>query len=398
MPKRRSKKSNRQTPLELVTELMAIPGVSCQEGAVMERVRAGLLQAGAEAKMLRFDTAHKKTLVAGQVGNLILKLPGTVRGPRRMLSAHTDTVPVCLGSKPVRRGKVVESANPQSGLGADDRSGTAVLLATAQMLLRDNPPHYPVTFLWTVQEEVGLHGARHVSAAQLGRPKQAFNFDGGSARTLIIGATGGYRLKIDVRGVASHAGMAPEKGVSAIAIASLAISDLVDNGWHGLVKKGKQTGTSNVGVIEGGAATNVVNDRVSIRAEARSHQPKFRERIVREIEKAFLRAVAKVRSADGKRGSAEFDGALDYEAFRLPKGDPSVQAAAAAIRAEGFEPEFSIASGGLDANWLTARGVPTVTLGCGQYNIHTVDEYLDIAQFEMSCRLAERLVIANEAE
>ena len=76
--------------------------------------------------------------------------------------------------------------------------------------------------------------------------------------------------------MASHAGVCPEQGVSAIAIASLAIADLVRGGWHGLVEKGKSRGTSNVGFIHGGEATNVVTDRVTLKAEARSHDPKFR--------------------------------------------------------------------------------------------------------------------------
>ena len=385
-------KPTKQTPLDLVMELMAIPGKSGEESAIMQRVSDGLLRAGAKAKDLRFDTAHKKTPRAGEVGNLVLKLPGRLRGPRRLLTAHVDTVPVCIGSQPVRRGNFIESANPNSGLGADDRAGTAVLLSTAEKLLRGDVPYYPVTFLWLIQEEVGLQGVQHASLAPLGRPKLAFNFDGGSAEQLTIGATGGYRLEIEIQGIASHAGAAPEKGVSAIAIASLAIADLVENGWHGLIVKGKQTGTSNIGVFNGGVATNVVANQVTLRAEARSHSTKFRDRIVREIEKAFRRAVAKIRSDTGERGSVTLEGNLDYDSFCLSKKDPSIATAANALRAEGIDPEITIANGGLDANWLTHRGIPTVTLGCGQCRIHTVDEQLDIAQFELACRIAERLV------
>ena len=77
------------------------------------------------------------------------------------------------------------------------------------------------------------------------------------------------------------------RGVSAIAIASLAIADLARGGWHGLVEKGKSGGTTNVGFIHGGEATNVVTDRVTLKAEARSHDPKFRGQIIAAIEKAF---------------------------------------------------------------------------------------------------------------
>lgn len=102
-------------------------------------------------------------------------------------------------------------------------------------------------------------------------------------------------MEIQIEGLASHAGVAPQLGVSAIAIASLAIADLHRGGWHGLVEKGKTAGTTNVGVIQGGEATNVVTEKVTVRAEARSHDPKFRERIVAEIEKAFTLAVKEVK-------------------------------------------------------------------------------------------------------
>ncbi len=380
----------------MVTELLAIPGPSGQEGAVMEYLAAKLGKEG-EAQPLKFDRAHQRSALGGTVGNATLQLKATTqlkggrRTPRRLFVAHTDTVPICVGSRPKRIGKEIASVDPTTGLGADNRAGVAVLLTTVIGLLRSGIDHGPLTFLWTVQEEVGLHGARHVSLGALGKPKQVFNFDGKSPSRLTIGATGGYRIGITIRGHASHAGNAPEQGVSAIAIASLAIADLVENGWHGPIeKKGKQ-GTSNIGVFEGGAATNVVADRVLVRAEARSHDPVFRKRIVREIERAFVKAAKRIKSADGKRGEVEFASQLDYESFLLPKSDPSVAAAAGAVRACGLEPELVIANGGLDANWLTARGVPTVSLGCGQRNIHTVAERLDIAEFQIARRVAWRL-------
>ncbi|MFO0884591.1 MAG: peptidase dimerization domain-containing protein [Pirellulales bacterium] len=117
----------------------------------------------------------------------------------------------------------------------------------------------------------------------------AFNWDGGAPEKLTVGATGGYRMAITISGLASHAGIAPEKGVSAITIASIAIADLAANGWLGLVKKGKKNGTSNIGYIHGGEATNVITDLVTLKAEARSHDPAFREKIVANIQKAFQR-------------------------------------------------------------------------------------------------------------
>ncbi|MEQ8847176.1 M20/M25/M40 family metallo-hydrolase [Botrimarina sp.] len=373
--------------LDLVCRLMAIPGRGGEELGVMELIDEHLRAEGGPP--LRFDDAHLRSPLGGGVGNGLLDLPGD--GPRRLFAAHTDTVPVCLGSQPRVEGAVVRSADPATGLGADDRSGTAVLLTTAMALLRSGVPHPPLTLLWLVQEEGGINGARHVDVARLGAPALAFNFDGGSPAKLTIGATGGYRLWIDIHGYPSHAGIAPEKGVSAAAIAGLAIADLVENGWHGLVQKGDKTGTSNIGTIEAGVATNVVAERARLHVEARSHEPAFRQQIVASIEGAFLRAAERVQSSEGRRGEVHFDGALSYEAFRLAPDDPSLAAARAAVEALGLEPEIAIANGGLDANWLTAHGVPTVSLGTGQRNIHTVDEELDIAQFQTARRIAWRL-------
>ena len=197
--------------MNLLLKLLAIPGASGQEAQVADYITNEVLRAGAKPGWISRDAAHRKTPIAGQIGNLTLKLPGTVRGPRRMLVAHLDTVPICVGCKPVRRGNLIRSAI-DTGLGADNRGGCAVLLRTAMHLLRNQVSHPPLTFLWTIQEEIGLQGARNLNLSKLGRPQHAFNWDGGNASKLTIGATGGYRLEIEITGLASHAGGAPEKG------------------------------------------------------------------------------------------------------------------------------------------------------------------------------------------
>jgi tripeptide aminopeptidase len=377
--------------VELLMELLALPGPSGGEQAVIDYITAHLKRCNLPKGALTSDKAYKQSPIRGAAGNLALRFPGTIKGPRRMLAAHMDTVPLCAGARPQRKGDRIVAADRSTALGGDDRTGCAVLLATALAIFEQQLPHPPLTLLWTVQEEAGLHGARYVNVPMLKRPALAFNFDGGVANRLTLGATGGYRMHVLVEGVASHAGMNPERGVSAIAIASLAIADLVRGGWHGLVERGKSRGTSNVGVINGGFATNVVTDRVELRAEARSHDPKFRAKIIDEIEQAFERAARTLVNNAGVRGRVTIQGRLDYESFRLERDDPSVVAANAAIKAESMEPDYAIANGGLDANWLTHNGIPTVTLGCGQHEIHTVDEYVEIEEFVASCRIALRL-------
>lgn len=371
-----------------VLDLLAIPGVSGEEKAVAEHIVARLKSAGCPASAIMFDHANEKTPIKGNCGNLIVKLPGTMQGPRRLFMAHMDTVPVCRGAKPVVKAGFVSSADPKTGLGGDDRAGVGVVLSTALQILSKKIPHPPLTFLFAIQEEVGLYGARFVKAADLGKPKLAFNFDGGAVEKLTIGATGGYRMDIEIDGIPSHAGVAPEKGVSAIAIASLAIASLVEDGWHGLVVKGGKRGTSNIGVIHAGEATNVVAERATLRAEARGHDTAFRGRIIKAIEKAFEASVKKVKASDGRNGKVTIAGRLDYEAFRLADDEPCVVAASDAVKAIGLVPRPDISNGGLDANWMAVNGIPTVTLGCGQMDIHTTNETLDLAAYENACRAA----------
>ena len=371
-----------------VLELLKIPGISGQEKQVAEIIQKKLLDAGCPKSFISFDQAHKKTPIQGNCGNLIVKFPGTYRGPRRLLMAHMDTVPVCEGTKPVVRGDIIRSGNPETGLGADDRSGCGVVLSTALEILRQKIDHPPLTFFFAIQEEVGLWGARTVKATDLGKPKLAFNFDGGDVDKLTVGATGGERLDITIEGIPSHAGVAPEQGVSAITIASLAIASLHEDGWHGLVEKKSKRGTSNIGVIQGGAATNVVAESVTLRAEARGHDAVFRNRIVRAIEKAFKKAVNQVKSSSGRKGTVSITKRLDYEAFRLNKNEPSVRTAHKVLETLGHKPYYDISNGGLDANWMAANGIPTVTLGCGQHAIHTTNEWLDLKTYKDACRTA----------
>jgi tripeptide aminopeptidase len=195
-------------------------------------------------------------------------------------------------------------------------------------------------------------------------------------------------MQIEIHGLASHAGAHPEQGISAIAVAGVAIAELVRDGWHGRIVKGAFTGTSNIGVIAGGEATNVVTPHLALRAEARSHDPHFRQQIVDAFRAAFEKAVASVKDDTGKTGKVRFEAQLKYESFRLPEDNPAVETALRAIANAGLKPSTRLTNGGLDANWLTANGLPTVTLGCGQQDAHTVSESLEIDSYLNACRIA----------
>lgn len=155
--------------------------------------------------------------------------------------------------------------------------------------------------------------------------------------------------------------------------------------------KGKHRGASNVGIIAGGDATNVVTPLVELKAEIRSHDPAFRKKIVEAYRKAFETAARTIKTADGRTGRVEFHADLKYESFRISPTEPVVQAAEVAISGVGLTPETCISNGGLDANWMNAHGFPTVTLGCGQHAIHTTDEWLDVDAFLAACQVGIRI-------
>jgi tripeptide aminopeptidase len=373
-------------------KLAAIGGVSGQESGVAQAITEMLTEAGLDASAIEFDCAESRTRMSGECGNLIVHLPGRTEGPMTLLSAHMDTVPICLGSQPVVRGDRVVS-DAATGLGADNRAGCAAILSAAIERLRlGNNDLPPAKLLFTVQEEIGLEGARHLDAAKIGRVDRAFNFDGSDIEKVTLGAIGGERMDIRLTGVPAHAGVAPQKGASAIVMAARAIARLQDDRWLGRVQRDDHLGTANIGVIHGGEATNVVTPEVTLRAEARSHDADFRIRIVSEIRAAFEAAASEVRNDEGVCGSCRFESRVDYEAFRLADDDRSVTQLEQAITSLGRQPVRKVADGGLDANWLNQHGIPAVTVGCGQRNIHTAQEELDLPHYLAACNLAAMMI------
>ncbi|MGD9804543.1 MAG: M20/M25/M40 family metallo-hydrolase [Hyphomicrobiaceae bacterium] len=375
---------------------LAVEGVTGQEAAIGKEITAALKEAGVAQRAIRFDKANKQIPLPTETGNLIVDLPGRglLKGaPRILFMTHMDTVPLCAGAKPVRKGrKIVNGAH--AALGGDNRSGCAVLTTLATELIQSKADHPPLTLLYTVREESGLWGARFVDLSMLGKPKMAFNFDGRYANAVTIGAVGADRWEAEITGRASHAGGAPERGISSTMILAEALSKARKGGWFGKVVQGNRMGTSNIGPVMGadggpaGQATNVVTDYVKVKGESRSHDAKFFKEITAAYKQAFAEAANDVKNSDGKIGKVKFTAQTDYYPFRLKENLPVVKRAVEAATAAGLNPEIRIASGGLDANWLVRHGLPTVTFGAGQVDPHTVDEWVDLDQFDNACKLA----------
>lgn len=395
--------SNAPIPLDVksaeehLIKLLSVEGVTGEEKAIAAAVSEELRKVGVPASAIRFDQVDKKIPLPTQTGNLIVELAGTRKGPRLLFSSHLDTVPLCRGAKPIRDGDRIVNENPDSALGGDARSGCAVLVTLAETLLKNKLPHPPITLLFTVREESGLHGARELDPKYLGGAEMCFNVDSTIAAKLTIGAVGQENWEVEIKGKASHAGVAPEKGISATLVASMALTEAHRGGWFGKVDKPEGKGSSNPGVFGGkdgkpaGDATNVVTDYVRILGEARSLDTAFASKIAAAYGEAFKKAQSEVRDSSGASAEVIFKATPSYPSFKLEEDAPAVKHARKAAESIGLKPYTELSNGGLDANWLVKHGIPTVTFGSGQAEIHTVKEYVDLAEYANGCRLAVAL-------
>ncbi|MBI3410278.1 MAG: M20/M25/M40 family metallo-hydrolase [Planctomycetes bacterium] len=384
---------DREAAVTRLLRFLAVGGITGQEEAIGTEVVSALVESGVPSQSIRFDQANKRIPLPTQTGNLIVTLPGTVSGPRRLFMTHLDTVPLCAGAVPVRKGDRIVPQG-KTALGGDNRTGVACLVTMLATLLARKLPHGPLSVLFTVREESGLWGARYVDSADLGKPEMGFNIDGRSPREITIGATGAERWQVEIFGRASHAGAYPEQGISASMVGSLALAEVQKGGWFGKIKKGTRQGTSNVGSIGGpngtsaGQATNVVTDYTLITGECRSHDSKFNRAITAAYRDAFQNAARKIKNASGKHAKIRFATRRDYYPFKLKESSLVVRIAADAAKRAGWDADLRITNGGLDANWLTRHGIPTITFGAGQNNIHTVEEYVHVPDFLEGCRYA----------
>lgn len=375
---------------------LAVEGVTGHEKAIAAAVTEALKEVGVPASAIRFDDAHTRIPLPTETGNLIVELPGTRSGPRLLFATHLDTVPLCAGARPLREGDRI-STDGSTALGGDNRTGCAVLVSLVETLLKHKLPHPPIKLLFTVREESGLHGARELDPKDLGGATMCFNVDGRLASELIIGAVGQENWDVEIKGKASHAGVAPEKGISATLVGAIGLTEAQRAGWFGKVVKPGGKGTSNVGIFGGkeghpaGDATNVVTDYVHIVGEARSSEASFATAICEGYRDAFAKARQEVKDVDGATAEVRFKSIASYPPFNLGEDSPAVNHAKKGVESIGLKPTTVSSNGGLDANWLVKHGVPTVTIGAGQYEIHTVKEYVDLPEFAQGCRLAVAL-------
>ena len=365
---------------ETFSSLVQIDSVSRNEAAICSELRNILNDMGAETFV---DDAGNA--VGGNTGNLIARFRGSVDVPVMMLNAHMDTVEPGNGVKPVYKDGVFTS-DGTTILGADDKSAVAILLEVLTVLQEDRLPHGPLEVVLTICEEIGLQGAKNLDISQL-TAKFGYALDATDTAGIVTRAPGANHLKFVVNGKDAHAGAAPEKGINAIVIASKAIAGLT-------IGRTDHETTCNIGVIQGGMATNIVPSQVMINGEVRSHDPKKLADLTQTIVSAFETAVQDYvpQSAEAGRPWLEVEVIPDFTRTHIPDDHPVVILAMNAAQNLGRTLIPKITGGGADANVFFSKGIMTGVLGTGMRDMHTVREWVSLSDMLLTTELVLEII------
>jgi tripeptide aminopeptidase len=361
------------------TRQAAISSPSYKEGRMAGYLEERFRALGAE---VRFDGAG--TAVGGETGNLIAAFAATGRETAAlMLSVHMDTVSPCDGVEPVLRDGVFYSRG-ETVLGADDKAGIVELIEALEVVRENDIPHGPLEVVVTICEEIGLVGAKHLDLS-LVQAKRCLALDTSGVDRVIHRAPGANKLRLVVTGREAHAGIAPEKGVSAIEVAARAIAAMA------LGRIDAET-TANIGTIHGGEATNIVARQVVLEGEIRSHDAEKLQRYTDAMVQTFATAATTMRrQIDGEEVTAGIQSQVlsDYPIMHVPAAAGIIRLVERAAETLGRPLEVGMAGGGSDANIFNEKGIETVILGTGMTKVHTVEE--SVAVVDM-VRVAELLV------
>ena len=376
---------NEERIKNLLLELVQIDSVSREERDVAERLKQLCEELGAEVFI---DDAGSK--VGGNSGNVIARFPGTLPSAEPiMMSAHMDTVVPGKGVKPIVEGDRIRT-DGTTVLGGDDKSGCSVIIEVIRCLQEQAIPHAPIDAVFSICEEVGLLGAKHLDLSKV-RAKYGIVFDSDDPGFLFTRGPSANHFDFQIHGLESHAGVAPEQGISAIRIAAEAISQMK------LGRIDEET-TANIGVIRGGEATNIITNLVTLRGEARSLDDGKLEAQTAHIVKCLEDAAAKHEvTVDGVTTKARVESLVTREYHAMDVSDDSrvVQLVKGAAARMGLKVETMASGGGCDANIFNKRGIECANLGTGMRAIHTVKEWLDVKDMYASAEMTLEIMRLN---
>ncbi len=366
-------KINKKRMIKNFMELVKINSLSGKEKNVARYLEKILKGMGAKVS---FDNAGKKT--KGNTGNLIAKFKGTKKGKPFVLSAHMDTVGPGENIKPILKSNRIAS-DETTILGADCKSGIAIILEIIQVLKENKLPYPPIEVVLTVSEEVGLLGAKFLDYSKL-KAHYGMIFDSEKAlNEVTANAPAADRIEIEIYGKASHAGVAPESGISAIRIAADAISKM---------KLGKidfET-TANIGMINGGNATNVITPLVKMTGEARSHKLDKLERQTEHMRKAIEKAAKKAKA------KFKFKAHREFHNLQIKPSDTVLKLISLSMKEMGMKMKPIASGGGTDANVFYKHKIKTPIIPTGMKEVHSVKEYLLLKEFFNAATLTLKVI------
>ena len=361
--------------------MVTIDSPSREEASFAAYLASLLKELGAT---IRYDSAGNDT--KGDCGNLIAKIKGNRPGaPAILLNAHMDTVSPGKGIEPLIIDGIIHSKG-DTVLGADDKSGIAIIIEVLRSLFENSLPHGDIDLLFTVCEEAGLLGAKHFDIKGIDA-KFGFALDSSDSCKIVYAAPAAHHIKFTIYGIESHAGLSPEKGISAINLAAKAISNMplgrIDN----------ET-TANIGSIHGGTATNIIAGKVVILAEARSHNTQKLKTQTETMVEAVQQVINENKKGDAK---ATFDVEItsDYPSMRLDKDCVPISLAKTASAIMDKKLELRIGGGGSDANILNYKGIELAIIGTGMTHVHTTDEQIKIKDMKETADFLLEIIKAN---
>ncbi len=370
---------------DIFVRLCEIDSPSRHEGRLAAFLR-GLFTTEFKAEILEDNSA---TATGSDTGNLVVRIGGDRELPPHFFNCHLDTVEPARGVRVHRIGETFSSVGPTI-LGADDKAGIAMLVELARSLKEDGGPCPPLEFVFTTCEEIGLLGAKNLDFRLLRAPV-GFALDSAGIDLAVIGAPAANHFTARIHGLAAHAGLHPENGISAIQLAALAIAELPQGRLD-------DESTTNIGSINGGQATNIVPELAVVEGEVRSHNPEKLSRYTAAIQKVFLRVIEEqgqlppgITGPFPQAAWLEFMVEEQFPAMRLAQDGPVISRLKQASARLNRPLRFTVAGGGSDANIFNAQGLPTAILGIGMTDVHTTDESITLDSLVRTTELLRAL-------
>ncbi|WP_020587228.1 M20/M25/M40 family metallo-hydrolase [Desulfobacter curvatus] len=310
-----------------------------------------------------FDDAGAK--VNGDCGNLVATFKGNMDVDSVMLSGHMDTVVPGKGVKVIFEDGVFRS-DGTTILGSDDKSALAIILEVMEVIKENNLPCPPVEVVMTVCEEQGLLGAKNLDCSLL-KSKFGYILDAVDTEGIVNRAPAANKISAKIYGRAAHAGGSPENGISAIYAASCAIAKLE------LGRLDEET-TCNLGLISGGAATNIVPEYVEIHGEARSHDPAKLDKVTHAIVSTFENTMAELQADGEALPLVEMIVENDFPHTSIPEDHVMIKLAQKAAANLGRDMACKTSGGAADANIFSGKGIAAGVIGTGMTDVHTLKE------------------------